>query len=103
MTAETFLITPMGTDRCNIAIEDIVLIRNGVRRRGRQIARRSVQTSHEAIYKTHPDIHCVTDAHYFETAMLLPACNSTRARFRRVLFWLRDIPIVRSNNLCYRG
>ena len=53
----SFLITPTGQDRGNLAIEDLVLIRNGEREQGK-LPSRSVRL-HQAIYEQHPDINCV--------------------------------------------
>lgn len=55
-----FLITPTGVDRGSLEIEDIVLIRDGQRERGK-LPSRSV-CMHMAIYRTHPTINCVITA-----------------------------------------
>lgn len=57
---ESFLITPTGLDRGSLTIEDVVLIRQGKREKGK-LPSRSVRL-HSAIYNTHPDIHCVISA-----------------------------------------
>ena len=57
---ESFLITPTGADRRTLSIEDIVLVRNGVREAGKSPSR-SVML-HEAIYATHPAINSIMTA-----------------------------------------
>ncbi|MCO5185518.1 MAG: class II aldolase/adducin family protein [Anaerolineae bacterium] len=89
----SFLITPTGTDRCNIAIEDIVLIRNGVREAGK-LPSRSVKL-HEAIYKTHPDINCVMTAQCPNvTAYAITGVQFDTRTIPESFILLRDIPIV---------
>ncbi|NOZ71800.1 MAG: class II aldolase/adducin family protein [Chloroflexi bacterium] len=56
----SFLITPTALDRGNLSIEDIVLISDGRREKGK-LPSRSVRM-HRAIYETHPDINCVLTA-----------------------------------------
>jgi L-fuculose-phosphate aldolase len=56
----TFLITPTGMDRRSMAIEDIVLVANGRRERGK-LPSRSVNL-HQAIYRQHPEIGSVITA-----------------------------------------
>ncbi|MCB0198279.1 MAG: class II aldolase/adducin family protein, partial [Anaerolineae bacterium] len=53
----SLLITPTGMDRRTISIEDVVLVRDGVREAGK-LPSRSLRL-HEAIYAAHPDIQCV--------------------------------------------
>ena len=53
----SFLITPTGLDRRNLGVEDLVLIQDGQREQGK-LSSRSVRL-HQAIYKQHPDVHCV--------------------------------------------
>jgi len=60
MDDKSFLITPTALDRGNLTIEDIVLISNGRREKGK-LPSRSVRL-HAAIYATHPDINCVITA-----------------------------------------
>ena len=49
---ESFLITPTGQDRASLAIEDVVLVRQGAREAGK-LPSRSVRL-HQAIYARHP-------------------------------------------------
>ncbi|MFH0938691.1 MAG: class II aldolase/adducin family protein [Planctomycetota bacterium] len=56
----SFLITPTGLDRGSLNIEDIVLIQDSQRERGKRPSR-STQL-HAAIYATHSDIHSVITA-----------------------------------------
>lgn len=56
----SFLITPTGIGRRSIDIEDIVLVQNGFKEKGKNPSR-SVQL-HEAIYKKNPQINSVITA-----------------------------------------
>ena len=53
----SFLITPTGLDRRNLEVEDLVLVQNGQREKGK-LPSRSVRL-HQKIYDQQPDIHCV--------------------------------------------
>ena len=55
-----FLITPSGMGRRSIEIEDIVLIRNGMRERGKNPSRSVLL--HQEIYKHNPDINSIITA-----------------------------------------
>jgi L-fuculose-phosphate aldolase len=57
ISENSFLITPTGFDRRNLEVQDLVLIKNGRRERGK-LPSRSVRL-HQKIYEQHPDIHCV--------------------------------------------
>lgn len=57
---DSFLITPTGRDRGSLGIEDIVLVKEGRREKGK-LPSRSVRM-HRAIYQTHPHINCVITA-----------------------------------------
>jgi L-fuculose-phosphate aldolase len=57
---DSFLITPTGYDRPNVGAEDIVLIKNNHRERGKRPSR-GVGV-HEAIYRRHPDVQCIITA-----------------------------------------
>ncbi len=54
---ESFLITPTGRDRRNLDIDDLVLVQNGRREKGK-LPSRSVRL-HQEVYDHHPDIHCI--------------------------------------------
>jgi len=56
----SFLITPTDLDRGSLRIEDIALIRNGHREKGKVPSRST--GLHSAIYQTHPQINCVITA-----------------------------------------
>jgi L-fuculose-phosphate aldolase len=53
----SFLVTPTGKDRGNIALEDIVLVKDGGREKGKQPSRSA--HLHQAIYDRDPAINCV--------------------------------------------
>lgn len=57
----SFLITPYGMDRKYLEVEDLVLIKNGQKEKGK-IPSRSVQLHHE-IYERQPEIGSVLVAH----------------------------------------
>ncbi len=52
-----FVITPYGKDRMYLEVEDLVLVRDGRKERGKQ-ASRATQL-HEEIYRQHPDIESI--------------------------------------------
>lgn len=89
----SFLITPTGHDRRNLEIENIVLVRNGVREAGK-LPSRSVRL-HEAIYARHPDIQCVMTAQSPNaTAYAITAANFDSRTIPESFILLRDIPLV---------
>jgi L-fuculose-phosphate aldolase len=55
-----FLITPTGQDRKYVAIEDIVLVRNGCVEEGKRPSR--AVRLHRTIYDDHPEINCIMTA-----------------------------------------
>ncbi|MDI9497084.1 MAG: class II aldolase/adducin family protein [Bacillota bacterium] len=57
----SFLITPYGQDRAYLEVEDLILIRGGMREAGKTPSR-SVGL-HELIYRTHPDVRSILVAH----------------------------------------
>ncbi len=58
--ADSFLITPTGQDRRYLAIEDIVLLRNGCTEEGKRPSR--AVRLHRTIYDGHPEINCIITA-----------------------------------------
>ncbi|MEZ4518780.1 MAG: class II aldolase/adducin family protein [Chloroflexota bacterium] len=89
----SFLITPTNRDRRSLTIEDIVLIRNGVRETG-PLPSRSVRL-HEAIYERHPDIQCIMTAQCPNVTAY--AITSTRFDSRTIpesFILLRDVPVI---------
>ncbi|MAS33787.1 MAG: aldolase [Anaerolineaceae bacterium] len=90
---DSFLITPTGVDRRTITVEDIVLIRQGVREAGK-LPSRSVGL-HEAIYAIHPDIHCVMTAQCpSATAYAITSVPFHSRTIPESFILLRDIPLV---------
>jgi len=57
---DSFLITPTGQDRRYLAIEDIVLVRNGCTEEGKRPSR--AVRLHRTIYDGHPQINCIITA-----------------------------------------
>lgn len=90
---DSFLITPTSHDRRNLAIEDIVLIRNGVREAGKMPSR-SVRM-HEAIYARHPDIQCVMTAQSPNaTAYAITDVAFDSRTIPESFVLLRDVPLI---------
>lgn len=90
---DSFLITPTGHDRRTLAIEDIVLVRNGVREAGKNPSR-SVRL-HEAIYTRHPDIHSIMTAQSPNaTAYAITTAVFDSRTIPESFILLRDIPLV---------
>lgn len=57
----SFIITPFGMDRMYIDVEDLVLIRNGQKEKGKNPSRSALL--HAEIYSQHPDVKSVLVAH----------------------------------------
>ena len=93
LDADSFLITPTGADRRTIAIEDVVLVRNGVREAGK-LPSRSVKL-HAAIYAAHPDINCVMTAQCPNvTAYAITDGQFDSRTIPESFILLRDIPLI---------
>jgi L-fuculose-phosphate aldolase len=89
----SFLVTPTGHDRRTLGVEDVVLIRNGVREAGK-LPSRSVRL-HEAIYARHPDINCVMTAQCPNaTAYAITAAAFDSRTIPESFILLRDIPLI---------
>ena len=89
----SFLITPTGHDRRTLAIEDVVLVRNGVCEAGK-LPSRSVRL-HEAIYTQHPNINCVMTAQCPNaTAYAITAAHFDSRTIPESFILLRDIPLI---------
>ncbi len=93
LDADSFLITPTGHDRRTLAIEDLVLVRNGVREAGK-LPSCSVRL-HQAIYLQHPDINCIMTAQSPNaTAYAITAANFDSRTIPESFILLRDIPLI---------
>jgi L-fuculose-phosphate aldolase len=89
----SFLITPTGMDRRTISIEDIVLVRNGVREAGK-LPSRSVKL-HQAIYDKNPDINCIMTAQCPNTmAFAITATEFDSRTIPECFILLRDVPLL---------
>jgi len=91
--ADSFLITPTGSDRGSVEIEDLVLIREGRRESGK-VPSRSVRL-HNAIYRTHPGTNCIITAQSPNATAY--AISETRFDTRTIpesYVLLRDIPMI---------
>jgi len=93
LDADSFLITPTGHDRLSLTVEDIVLVRQGVREAGK-LPSRSVRL-HGAIYAQHPNIHCVMTAQSPNaTAYAITAAKFDSRTIPESFILLRDIPLI---------
>lgn len=89
----SFLITPTGVDRRAIEIEDVVLVRNGVRQAGK-LPSRSVRL-HQAIYNNNAEINSVMTAQC--PNIMAYAITATQFDSRTIpesFILLRDVPMI---------
>lgn len=90
---ESFLITPTDQDRYTLNIEDVVLIRNGVREAGK-LPSRAVRL-HQAIYAQHSDVQCIMTAQCPNaTAYAITAVTFDSRTIPESFILLRDIPLI---------
>lgn len=90
---DSFLITPTGHDRRTMEVEDIVLVRHGLREAGKMPSR-SVRL-HEAIYARHPDVNCVMTAQSPNaTAYAITPGKFDSRTIPESFILLRDIPLI---------
>ncbi|MCL4266309.1 MAG: class II aldolase/adducin family protein [Anaerolineae bacterium] len=88
---DSFLITPTGQDRRSLSVEDIVLIRRGVREAGK-LPSRAVNL-HQMIYAAQPDIQCVMTAQSpHAAAYAITAVRFDSRTIPESFILLRDIP-----------
>jgi L-fuculose-phosphate aldolase len=91
--ADSFLITPTGRDRRNLDIEDIVLVRNGVREASKMPSRSVLL--HQAIYSKHSDIHSVMTAQSPNaTAYAISSAAFDSRTIPESYILLRDAPLI---------
>ncbi|MCA9907548.1 MAG: class II aldolase/adducin family protein [Anaerolineae bacterium] len=89
----SLLITPTGMDRRTISIQDIVLVRDGVREAGK-LPSRSIRL-HQAIYEANPNIQCVMMAQCPNaTAYAIAAVPFDSRTIPESFIMLRDIPLI---------
>ena len=89
----SFLITPTGVDRRLMTIEDIVLVRDGVREAGKSPSR-SVKL-HQAIYERHGPINSVMTAQCPNvTAYTIANAKFDSHTIPESYVLLRDVPVV---------
>lgn len=89
----SFLITPFNVDRKYMDVDDLVLISNGKKEKGKTPSR-SVRL-HEEIYKTHPNINAILIAHP-PNALSFGVCDApfdTRTIPESYIV-LKDIPLL---------
>lgn len=89
----SFLITPTGHDRLTLTVEDVVLVRNGVREAGKTPSR--AVRLHQAIYADNPDINCIMTAQSPNvTAYAITAANFDSRTIPESFIMLRDVPLI---------
>lgn len=90
---DEFLITPYGVDRKQIRREDIVLVRNGMRERGKIPSRSALL--HREIYARHPSMQAVLIAHPPGVMAFGVAHEPFNTRtIPETFIMLRDIPLL---------
>ena len=93
LTGGDFIITPYGKDRYYLEREDIVLIREGKKERGK-VPSRSVKLHHR-IYAEHPDINSIITAQSpFATAYCVAGRSFDTRTIPESYILLREIPLV---------
>ncbi len=91
LDADSFLITPTGHDRRSLSNEDIVLIQDGKRARGK-LPSRSVGL-HARIYADHPTINCIITAQSpHVTAYTIAECEFDTKTIPESYILLVDVP-----------
>jgi len=99
---ETFLITPFGQDRQHLKVQDVVLIKNGQREKGK-IPSRSVRL-HQKIYKHHPYINSIISAQSpHATAYCITGQKFDTRTIPESYILLRDIPFVEYGSQFKKG
>jgi L-fuculose-phosphate aldolase len=90
---ESYLITPTGLGRRTLNNEDIVLIKNGMREKGKNPSRSVLL--HEMIYRNNTEINCIITAKSPNVAAY--AITSQKLDTRTIpesYLLLRDIPLI---------
>ncbi|MBL8131425.1 MAG: class II aldolase/adducin family protein [Anaerolineae bacterium] len=89
----SFLITPTGQDRRNVANDALVLIRDGARERGKLPSR--AVTMHQAIYARHPTVNAIITAQPPNaTAYAVTAARFDTRLIPESYVMLRDVPLL---------
>lgn len=89
----SFLITPTGLDRRGLEIEDVVLIQDGCRERGKSPSRSVLL--HQAIYDQHPEIGSVITAQApYALAYAITEARLDTKTIPESYLLLRDVPVV---------
>ncbi len=93
LSENEFLITPFGRDRYNLYREDIVLIRDGKRERGKFPSRSSLL--HNKIYQEHSYINCIITAQSpFATSYCVTSQTFDTRTIPESYILLREIPLI---------
>jgi L-fuculose-phosphate aldolase len=93
LSEQDFLITPYGKDRYYLNREDIVLIRDGKRERGKAPSRSSLL--HDKIYREHPEINCIITAQSpYATAYCVTSTTIDTRTIPESYVLLREIPVI---------
>ncbi len=97
LAGNDFLITPYGVDRYYLKRENIVLIKDGKRERGKTPSRSSLL--HQKIYQYHPEIDCIISAQSpFATAYAVTSQTFDTRTIPESYILLREIPLIRYGN-----
>ena len=93
LSENDFLITPYGMDRYYLDREDIVLVSEGKRERGKVPSRSSLL--HHRIYREHPGINCIITAQSpFATAYCVASATLDTRTIPESYILLREIPVI---------
>lgn len=88
-----FLITPYGKDRYYLKREDIVLVQDKKRERGKIPSRSALL--HDRIYREHPEIHCIITAQSpYATAYCVTSRSFDTRTIPESYILLREIPLI---------
>ncbi len=89
----SFVITPHGVDRLYLDLDDIVLIRDGLRERRKKPSRAA--PLHQAIYTLHPEIGAIVTAHSpAATAYGVTGSDFDTRTIPESYIVLRDVPLL---------
>lgn len=98
LEGESFLITPTEVDRFRLSIEDLVLIRNGFREKGKRPSRAT--RLHQEIYQANPKIRSIISSqspHAMAFAITSERFDSHTIPESYIM--LRDVPNIDHNTL----
>lgn len=90
---DAFIITPTDFDRYYIRREDLVLVRNGQKEKGKWPSKAT--EVHRQIYQDHPDIHCIIFAQSpYATAYAVARKEVDTRTIPESYILLRELPLI---------